>query len=114
MDQIQTSVLIVGGGVTGLTASLLLSHHGVRSLLVERHASTSIHPRSRGFNARSMEIYRELGLEAQIEEASKELQPAHGFLKGATLVEAMKNEENAPEADPEVWARFEAIMAAQE
>ena len=30
-------VLISGGGPVGLTASLLLSQHGVRSLLVERH-----------------------------------------------------------------------------
>ena len=37
-------VLISGGGPVGLTASLLLSQHGVRSLLVERHPSTAITP----------------------------------------------------------------------
>ena len=37
-------VLIAGGGPVGLTASLLLSKHGVRSLLVERHPGTAIVP----------------------------------------------------------------------
>ena len=36
-------VLIVGGGPVGLTASILLSQHGIRSLLVERHPGTAIH-----------------------------------------------------------------------
>ncbi len=39
-------VLISGGGPVGLTASLLLSQHGVRSLLVERHPGTALHAES--------------------------------------------------------------------
>ena len=90
MLQTQTPVLIVGGGIVGLTASLLLSQYGVRSLLIERHAGTSIHPRARGVNARTMEIYRSLGLEEKIREVGKELQPALGSIKGATLREALE------------------------
>src|SRR5580704_4532179 len=44
-------VLIAGGGPVGLTASLLLSQHGVRSLLVERHPSTAVMPKARGIDA---------------------------------------------------------------
>ena len=33
--QIDVPVLIVGGGPVGLTASILLSQHGIRSLLAE-------------------------------------------------------------------------------
>jgi putative polyketide hydroxylase len=62
-------VLIVGGGPVGLTASLLLSRHGVRSLLVERHPGTAVHPKARAINARSMEIYRQCGIEAEIRAA---------------------------------------------
>ena len=62
-------VLIAGGGPVGLTASLLLSKHGVRSLLVERHPSTAIVPKSRGINARTMEMYRQCGIEAAIRAA---------------------------------------------
>jgi len=62
-------VLIVGGGPVGLTASLLLSKHGVRSLLVERHPGTAIVPKARGINARTMEMYHQCGIDAAIRAA---------------------------------------------
>ena len=62
-------VLIVGGCPVGLTASILLSRAGVHSLLVERHSGTSIHPKARAINARTMEIYRQCGLEAAVRAA---------------------------------------------
>jgi 2-polyprenyl-6-methoxyphenol hydroxylase-like FAD-dependent oxidoreductase len=37
-------VLNAGGGSVGLTASILLARHGVRSLVAERHPGTSILP----------------------------------------------------------------------
>jgi 2-polyprenyl-6-methoxyphenol hydroxylase-like FAD-dependent oxidoreductase len=60
-------VLIAGGGTVGLTASLLLARHGVRSLVAERHLGTSILPRAFGNNVRTMEIFRVLGLEDAIQ-----------------------------------------------
>jgi 2-polyprenyl-6-methoxyphenol hydroxylase-like FAD-dependent oxidoreductase len=66
---LEIPVLIAGGGPVGLTASLLLSQHGVRSLLVERHPGTAIVPKSRGINARTMEMYRQCGIEAAIRAA---------------------------------------------
>ena len=68
-------MLIVGGGPVGLTASILLSREGVRSLLVERHPGTATHPKARAINARSMELYRQCGVEAAIREAG--LGPEH-------------------------------------
>lgn len=62
-------VLIVGGGPVGLSASILLSQHGVRSMLVERHPGTSIVPKARGINARTMEVYRQCGVEAEVRAA---------------------------------------------
>jgi len=62
-------VLIVGGGPVGLTASILLSRQGIRSLLVERHPGTAILPKARGINARTMEMYRQIGIENAIREA---------------------------------------------
>ncbi len=62
----EVPVLIVGGGPVGLSSSLLLSFHGVRSLLVEQHPGTSTYPKSRLINARTMEIFRELGIEQAI------------------------------------------------
>ena len=59
-------VLIVGGGPVGLTASIYLSSFGVESLLVERHPGTAILPKARALNSRTMEMYRQIGLEDDI------------------------------------------------
>jgi putative polyketide hydroxylase len=83
-------VLIIGGGVVGLSAALFLLHQGVRPLLVERHRRTSIHPRSRGINARSGELFRQIGLFDEIRAAGDALQPAVGIYAAKTLVEAIE------------------------
>jgi 2-polyprenyl-6-methoxyphenol hydroxylase-like FAD-dependent oxidoreductase len=59
-------VLIVGGSVVGLSMALFLAHHGISALLVERHATTSIHARAGGFNPRTMELFRQVGIESAI------------------------------------------------
>ena len=66
---IDVPVIIVGGGPVGLTASILLSQHGIRSLLAERHPGTAILPKARGINARTMEMYRQCGVEQEIRDA---------------------------------------------
>ena len=65
----ETPVLIVGGGPVGLSASIFLSDLGVPSLLLERHPGTSIHPKARGINVRTMEILRQHGAEAAVRAA---------------------------------------------
>ncbi len=54
-------VLIVGGGPVGLGAALELARFGVPSVLIEKHDSTSWHPKTRNFNTRTMEIARGWG-----------------------------------------------------
>src|SRR5882724_9835456 len=66
MDSIETPVLIVGGGPAGLTASLLLSRHGVESLLIDKRVNGSPLPRARGVHSRAMEILRVCGLESDL------------------------------------------------
>ena len=63
-------VLIAGGSLVGLSTALLLGWHGVSSLAVERHPGTAIHPRAALFNQRTIEIYRSVGVEPAIVEAS--------------------------------------------
>ncbi|HEY0754188.1 MAG TPA: FAD-dependent monooxygenase [Ktedonobacteraceae bacterium] len=63
------SVLIVGGSLVGLSMALFLASHGVRPLLVERHAGISPHPRAFNFNMRTMEIFRAAGVEEAIRQA---------------------------------------------
>ncbi|MFJ9818109.1 FAD-dependent monooxygenase [Streptomyces sp. NPDC101151] len=63
------SVLVVGGSLSGLSSALFLAAHGVDCLLVEQHPGTSVHPRARLVTARSMELFRSVGLEQQVREA---------------------------------------------
>jgi 2-polyprenyl-6-methoxyphenol hydroxylase-like FAD-dependent oxidoreductase len=64
-------VLIAGGSLVGLSTALFLADRGVHSLVVERHAGTAIHPRAALVNQRSIELYRGVGLEPAIAEASE-------------------------------------------
>jgi putative polyketide hydroxylase len=76
---ITVPVLIVGGGPVGLSASILLSRLGVASRLVERHASTALHPKARNINMRTMEIFRQCGVEDAVRAAGLALERT-GFL----------------------------------
>lgn len=81
-------VLIVGGSLVGLSASLFLARLGVPHLLVEKHADTSVHPRGRGNNLRTMELYRTAGAEPLIRQAASVLAGNHGILQAASLHDA--------------------------
>ncbi|MGK4579406.1 FAD-dependent oxidoreductase [Kitasatospora sp. HPMI-4] len=81
-------VLIVGGSLVGLSASLFLGRLGVRHLLVEKHPGTSHHPRGRGNNLRTMELYRVAGIEEDIRGAARVLAANHGILQAHTLTSA--------------------------
>ncbi len=63
MPDKETPVLIVGGSLVGMSAAMLLGHHGIRTLAVEHHRGTAIHPRAAMINQRTMEIFRTVGVE---------------------------------------------------
>ena len=68
--ELEVPVLIVGGGPVGLCSSLLLSYHGVSSLLTEKHSETSLYPKARVLNARTMEIFRQCGIEEAVRQVA--------------------------------------------
>ncbi|MBV9847491.1 MAG: FAD-dependent monooxygenase [Kutzneria sp.] len=78
-------VLIVGGGYAGLASSLLLSHHGVPSLLIDKHPPFSLQGRARGINWRTMEIYRSLGIADAVHEEGKPFDDNAGVARCTTL-----------------------------
>jgi 2-polyprenyl-6-methoxyphenol hydroxylase-like FAD-dependent oxidoreductase len=59
-------VIIIGAGPVGLSASIALSRQGIRNIVIEKHPGTSIHPKARGVNVRTMELCRLWGAEQQI------------------------------------------------
>src|SRR5579863_8476173 len=67
-------VLIVGAGPTGLSLALALARQNIASLIIERNSGVTEHPRARGVNARSMELFRQWGnyTELQKYQRSKE------------------------------------------
>jgi len=84
-----TQVLIVGGGLVGLSTSLFLSWYGIHSLLVERHPGTAIHPRALGFAPRTMELFRSVG----IEDAIHQVEPPIPQDSNVPLVESLVGQE---------------------
>lgn len=56
-------VAIVGGGPVGLTAALELDRFGIAATVLERHPTTTTHPKARNLNTRTMEIARQWGPE---------------------------------------------------
>jgi len=72
MADIEVPVFIVGSSLVGLSTAMLLGHHGVRSLAVEYHRGTAIHPRAAQTSQRTMEICRQVGLEQIVRKKSEE------------------------------------------
>jgi 2-polyprenyl-6-methoxyphenol hydroxylase-like FAD-dependent oxidoreductase len=81
MTHEEVPVLIVGGSLVGLSTAVFLGHHGVPSLVLERHRGTAIHPRAALVNQRTMENYRAVGLEEEIDEAA-----AREFVQNGAIV----------------------------
>ncbi len=57
-----SEVLIVGAGPTGLMMANQLARRNVRSILIDRHAGPARETRALGVQARTMEIYARLGI----------------------------------------------------
>jgi len=64
-----TEVLVVGAGPVGLTLAVDLGQRGVRCTLVERKDAPQFLPKMERCNARTMEIYRRMGLADKVRAA---------------------------------------------
>src|SRR5215510_13208987 len=67
-------VLVVGAGPVGLTLAIDLGQRGVQCLLIEQKAAPAKLPKMERCNARTMEIYRRMGIAEQVRRAGL---PAH-------------------------------------
>lgn len=112
--EIKTQVVVVGGGITGLSAALFLKQQGIDFILIERHRGTSIYPRARTIDVRTMELFRELGLSETLREGGKDLAPAWGIIKGDTMIAAMENPQEKITPDQLIAAQQEMQALSKE
>src|SRR5512143_101229 len=66
---LDTQVIIVGAGPVGLTLAIDLGRRGVRCILLEQKDAPQFLPKMERCNARTMEIYRRLGIAQTIRDA---------------------------------------------
>src|SRR6185295_4051834 len=64
-----TQVLIVGAGPTGLTLAIDLGRRGVRCMVIEQKEAPQFLPKMERCNARTMEIYRRMGIAERVRAA---------------------------------------------
>ena len=65
-ENLSTDVLIIGSGPAGGGAALALASYGVDHMVITKYRWTANTPRAHITNQRTMEIFRDLGIEADI------------------------------------------------
>jgi putative polyketide hydroxylase len=105
------SVLVAGGGIVGLSAALFLAGRGVTVRLVERRPDALEHPRARVINPRTVEIYRQAGLEEAILQARSPARYSSGLVIRAETLSAAERAVTTIEADPDP-GRTDNVTAA--
>ncbi|MFC4950019.1 FAD-dependent monooxygenase [Pseudonocardia sp. GCM10023141] len=69
MNDTDSGILIVGAGPTGLTLAIDLARRGVACTVIEATTERPVNPRCNTTSARSMEIFRRLGVADEIRRA---------------------------------------------
>ena len=77
-----TDVLIVGAGPTGLMLANQLARRGVRFRIIDRHAGPAVQTRALGVQARTLEIYSHLGIAERALELGKRARGANIWARG--------------------------------
>src|SRR5919201_6801521 len=75
MDDVD--VLIVGGGPTGLVLALWLTRAGVRVRIVDKTAEPGTTTRALAVQARTLELYQQLGLADAVVESGRKMAAAN-------------------------------------
>ena len=110
MTKCDPPVLIVGAGAGGLSASTLLAHQGIRSLLVERRREIFVYPKARNLTFRSLEILRSVRLGPAVNTAANHISnmvSKHTLSDAeATRVLSAESFPNAEAVSPEAFGKY--------
>jgi len=68
----QAPVLITGGGLVGLSTAMFLAQQGIASIALERLRGGSPVPRAAHFHMRTLELFRQAGIEDEVKRTSEE------------------------------------------
>ena len=111
---VRVPVLIVGGGPVGLLMAMGLRHFGVDCMVAEKHASTLDFPKGRRVTTRTVEIFRQWGLESAVADVS--LPPADSLFafEGETLLGADFRRRGLPVDDVNRSSPARELICSQE
>ena len=84
----QTDVLIVGAGPTGLALACQLIRHGVDFVVIDKKETTTPYSKAIGVQARTLEIYEQIGLAKPLIDAGNIVERVRMFAGGKVRGEA--------------------------
>src|SRR5580704_19228167 len=87
-----TDVLIIGAGPTGLVLALWLSHYGVRVRIVDRTAEPGTTSRALAVQARTLEVYSQIGLAHTVVARGRKTIAANLWVAGKRAAHAVLGE----------------------
>jgi 2,4-dichlorophenol 6-monooxygenase len=88
-DTLETDVLIVGSGPAGASAAVLLSTYGIQNTVVTKYRWTANSPRAHITNQGAMEVFRDLGIEDEV----NRLGTAQEYMGNNVFCESLAGEE---------------------
>lgn len=88
----QTQVLIVGAGPTGLMAANQLMRFGIDFIIIDTKSGPTIESRAIAVTARSLEIYQQMGLSNQAVEQGTKINSFNLYSQGKRKAEVMIGE----------------------
>src|SRR5271169_6819319 len=92
---LDTEVLIAGAGPTGLVLALWLTRLGVRVRIVDKTAAPGTTSRAVAVQARTLELYRQIGLADAVVEGGRKVLAANLWVTGNKVARAVFGEMGA-------------------
>src|SRR6266571_2248976 len=111
---VDVPVLVVGGGPVGLLMATGLRNFGIDCLLVEKHVSTLDFPKGRRVTTRTVEIFRQWGLEAAVAKVSLPRADSLFSFEGETLLACDYRRQGLPFDDVNRTSPTRELICSQE